>query len=339
MKRTAIISLSLLVIVALAASGWWYAQREAAKEVRRAMIDADLFGRIKYEGVTYNPLTSAVTIRDIRPIGDEIPGNVRADALQITDWAKEDDLLTRVHIRLVNLRLDVLEAARKEGTVLTVSFGDSPFKLLQYPLQSLVMLGYPDLVADAEIDSRYDPDEAVAKFVISLKAHRMGEVQFNVALAGVTLNLIRALAELGKQTSEGPAAIVTALAFFSGQKKEVEKIGLADFGLSFQEAGLVRRLKEYYDIQTLRLPGQPSALDLTEKDVEQAVVVGGWFGLPEDMVRSSARAVAQFCETPDRLRIRTKIDDPVRLSRIAAAADDTRGITRSIMLTNLEITN
>src|SRR5512134_2176704 len=108
MKRPAIIGVSVALILAMAgAGGWWYAQRQAEKQVRRAMIETDLIGRLAYEGVSYNPLSNTVTVRDVRPIAYDIPGQPRVDAIEILDWDREEELLTRAHIKVVDFRMDV----------------------------------------------------------------------------------------------------------------------------------------------------------------------------------------------------------------------------------------
>ena len=109
---------------------------------------ADLIGPVAYGGVSYNPLSNTVTVRDVRPIGFDIPGQPRADAIEILDWDREDELLTRAHIKVVNFRVDVLEAAREfdnNPAVLAVGFRDQPSKILENPLQALIVLGYRDL--------------------------------------------------------------------------------------------------------------------------------------------------------------------------------------------------
>ena len=48
--RRAVIGISIVAFTAVAgAGGWFYAQREAEKEVRRLMIDANLVDKISYD--------------------------------------------------------------------------------------------------------------------------------------------------------------------------------------------------------------------------------------------------------------------------------------------------
>lgn len=345
MKRSAIIGALGVASVSVAlAGGWWYAQREAAKEVRRAMIDADLVGRVAYGGVSYNPLTGAVSVRDVRPVGDEIPFAIRADAVELIDWHREDDLVTRAHIKVVNLRMDVLEAARNEfqknPAVFAVSFRDPPAKILGHPLQALAVLGYRDLIANAEVDYRYDHAEALVKLAVSLDSVRMGGLKLDFGLAGVKPKLIRALAEIANQASaENPLAALGGLGVLSGQKKDVEQISLAAFGLSYEDAGLAHRLKQYHDVHVLRLPSEPSELELSEAQVDEAVAIAVKHGVPKDKARSSVEAVANFSKQPQRLRLQTKIDEPLRLSRLAEDANNPKGISRLVLLTDAEVTN
>lgn len=291
--------------------------------------------------MSYNPLTGTITLRNIRPVGDEIPGKPTADAFEIIDWEQEGDLVTQTHIKIVNFRINVLEAARSENSAPpAVGSRDPPMKIFERPLQALIVLGYPHLVADAEVEFRYDLDEASMEFAVSLHVERMGKANLALALAGVKPNLVRAVREIGSQASmENPVAALAAVGALSALKKDLEQISLADFGLSYDESGLVRRLKQYHDIHTLRLPSEPSQLELSNEDIERIATLGVALGLPEDKVRSGARAVANFSKKPERLRLQTQMDGPVRLARLFGADHDAKGVGRLILLTNAEIAN
>lgn len=345
MKRPAIIGISVALILAMAgAGGWWHAQRQAEKQVRRAMIETDLIGRLTYDGVSYNPLSDTVTVRDVRPIGYDIPGQPRAGAIEILDWDREEELLTRAHIKVVDFRMDVLEAVRQQfnndPAVLAVGFRDQPSKILENPLQALIVLGYQDLIANAEVDYRYDPAKGLARLTVSLTADRMGEVRFDLALAGITPKLVRALMKMADQATaaETPLAVLEALGPLSDLGAEIQKISLSDLGQCYEDFGLIRRVKHFYNLHTLRLPNEPSQLELSNDDIEGFVALSRPLGLPEDRVRASAQAVVNFSKNPQRLCLRTRIDDPVRLTRLPAG-DDPRSISGFVLLTNMEITD
>lgn len=96
------------------AGGWFYAQRDTEKEVRRLMIDANLVDKISYEHVSYNPITGKVAVHDIRAV-HAIPGKMKLDTFEIIDWDVEDDIYTRLHVRAVGLHVDLPEVAREES--------------------------------------------------------------------------------------------------------------------------------------------------------------------------------------------------------------------------------
>ncbi|QNT70206.1 hypothetical protein [Defluviicoccus vanus] len=345
MKRLRIILVSAAAVVAMmAAGGWWYAQRETAQAVRRMFIDADLVGRVAYGSTSYNPLTGVVSIHDVRPVGDEESFPITLGTLEIIDWKREADLVAAAHVKLVDLRINVLDVARRqfeEGhSILSVRLTDPPAKILQDPLQALVVLGYRDLTGHADVDYQYDPGDAALQWSISFGFARMGELRLHVGLDGIKPKLIRTIAEIANQAStDNPLAALGGMAMLSGQKKAAEQIGITDFGLSYVDEGLVNRYKQYYDVHRFRLPGDPSQLELNQSQVGELTAQVLRFGLPEDTARSSVEAIARFSKQPRRLVLRTNIVEPIRLTRIVDGWGDPKAVSKLVFLTGAEVTN
>ena len=213
--------------------------------------------------------------------------------------------------------MDVPEVAREESekgpSVLDLRFGDSPFKVFDHSLQALVVLGYQNLTANEEVDYQYFSDEEKIKFSIYFGANQIGETKLNLTLAGIKPKLIRTIIEMTPlEPNVNNLAALAELGDISSQLRYLQ-ISLTDFSLSYEESGLVKRLKQYYDVHKRRLPGEASQFEISKEHIEQAVALGVPLGLSESKIRSSLEAVSNFSKNPKFLRL--KIDGHIPLMR------------------------
>lgn len=66
--------------------------------------------------------------------------------------------------------------------------------------------------------------------------------------------------------AETPLAVLDALGTLSDLGAEIQKISLSDLGQWYQDFGLIRRVKHFYNLHTLRLPNEPSQLELSNDE-------------------------------------------------------------------------
>lgn len=323
MKRWGIVGGLVAIIVAAGAAGaWWYANEAAARQLRQTLLDIDFGNRVAYDSVTHNPLTGATVIHGIRTVGESAGGlEPKADAPEILDWQKENGLVQAVHVRVTDLQLNTEQAARAQfqssPRLLAISFADEPKDILDNPLQALTVFGYQTVTLNGEFDYRYDPQAQSLVLAFALNGRNMGDFDLNLALAGVPLKLMQALAHYADRASSGSRpSPFEAMQMLSGLQQELRGVGLADFGWIYTDEGLFRRFKAYHDLQTVRFPGQPSTLEATTEDLEQAVAAATQVGLDPNTARAEAEALAAFARDPQRLVLRTRIDDPIVLAKL-----------------------
>jgi hypothetical protein len=211
--------------------------------------------------------------------------------------------------------MDLVDAAREQSKKdpSELRFGESPFEVFDHPLQALVAVGCQNLTAYEEADYRYYPDEAKIKVSISFGASEMGKTSRNLSLAGIkpkTIRTIREMTALGRDANNVGA--LAALGDISYQLRDVEQISLSDFSLSYEESGLVERLKQYY-VRTRRLPDEAAQFEISKEHIQQAVGLGVPLGLSDSKIRSSLEAVSNFFKDPKFLRL--KIDGPIPLMK------------------------
>lgn len=321
MKRWVLATWLVAVPIAVAAAAfWWYGNSRAEREVRQAVAQADLSDVIAYDRVTHSPLTGAVVIHNIRAIGGAAGAlQPRARTLEILDWENDGGGIKALRVRLADLHLAIESAARAQveasPQAFVVSFTDPPRDVLENPLHALVVLGYDQVTLGGEVDYRYDARAEALSLAVALDGRELGAVDLDLALVGVSQKLMLTLAAIAEKHSSGTRPnMLENLQILSQLQPELYRIGLANCGWSYVDAGLFRRFKQYHDLQTVRLPDQPSGLEMRDDDVNQAVAFATQMGFDAAVARSGAQAIAAFTRDARRLAMRTHIAEPIQIA-------------------------
>lgn len=310
--KTNVKTLGTIGAVVVLAGGYFalssWASSEAVREVRMALIDANLDRAVRYGDVSASLLGGSVTLHDVQVRDADGRGIATTAAkLVVSEIEKDHDRLTAIRMRFEGLSLPVLEASRqpKESGGL-LAFLNPTTRI------ELVGMGYSTLNGTMEIYGQVDPGLREASVDIEADFDDFQAIEMKLAVAGVDKSTFDAVID-----AQALIAAKTIFGLLDKAPKVLEaasRLELKDLQITTQDRGLHARalpnLAEKYLISGSPHERAVSIAGNVKRDIRYNLERQNTAPLIVDEISTK---IAGYVEEGGELTMTTRIDHPIPL--------------------------
>lgn len=296
MNKIVIGAIAGVAVVGIGATwGWTAAQDEARKKVRDFVLDNNLEDQVRYEDVSYSPLSGELVIHDVRITDVDDAPRIKQAVLYRFEESEKGEVPREIGLALEGVALDAKQLAGINREVQT----------------SLVALGYQDLTGDLRFEFERDPEARALslRFVVSIP--RLGEIDISGDLADID---VADLTDVNAQQMTGNPLMLLGLL-----QRSLSELAIAGLSLEYKDHGLAKRYKLVEAARSQEWPGDPSRWDDPEEQREEMIRGLKNSGVGGAQAGEIADALIDFAESPESIRFRTDMDRPLKVQKLFAS--------------------
>lgn len=306
MTKSMIIAVVVLAVL-FAGCGvfiWLLQREETVQQVQHFLIRHRLQNNISFETARL-PLSDEAALTGVSLKLYALPDlKVSVQKAEVHSYAEEHHIPSAVSATLTGVRFSLVDAVKamrlpEEKVVSELAAFNPVDDIVRHPVDALILAGCDAVDATVGVNYAYAPLAKEMRLNLSVKDACLGQWEMNAFLTGITnAGQGRLMLALRHILQRGDV-IADLRGFLDGAS-------VGDLRFSYTESGLVKGYKAFVDTLYMRLPGQDSRAELTDKAVRDIVTYLSFSNAHRQRNTELVKTFARFVANPQKLTVQSK---------------------------------